>query len=363
MNKNHYRLVFSRVRGMLIAVEETASASGKGHKGETRHTTRHGGVHQMPQCALRFIACGALIAAGAMPMWAHAQIVGAGANAPSVVQTPNGLPQVNINRPSGAGVSLNTYNQFDVQKNGAILNNSPTIVNTQQAGYINGNPNFGANDAARIIVNQVNSTAASQIRGYVEVAGQRAEVVIANPAGIVVDGGGFINTSRATLTTGQPYYGADGSLAGYNVSRGLITVQGAGLNATNVDQVDLISRAVQANAAVYANTLNVIAGANQVNHDTLAATPIQGDGAAPAVAIDVAQLGGMYANRVFLVGNSAGVGVANAGTIAAQAGDLTLQSDGRLVLSGETKATASDGRGVRYSADGKFITFLEPKQK
>ncbi|RQP95602.1 hypothetical protein DF107_34035 [Burkholderia stagnalis] len=92
MNKNHYRLVFSRVRGMLIAVEETASAPGKGHKGETRHTTRHGGVHQMPQCALRFIACGALVAAGAMPMWAHAQIVGAGANAPSVIQTPNGLP-------------------------------------------------------------------------------------------------------------------------------------------------------------------------------------------------------------------------------------------------------------------------------
>ncbi|WP_081077698.1 hemagglutinin repeat-containing protein [Burkholderia stagnalis] len=356
MNKNHYRLVFSRVRGMLIAVEETASASGKGHKGETRHTTDHGGVHQMPQCALRFIACGALIAAGAMPTWAHAQIVGAGANAPSVVQTPNGLPQVNINRPSGAGVSLNTYNQFDVQKNGAILNNSPTIVNTQQAGYINGNPNFGANDAARIIVNQVNSTAASQIRGYVEVAGQRAEVVIANPAGIVVDGGGFINTSRATLTTGQPYYGADGSLAGYNVSRGLITVQGAGLNATNVDQVDLISRAVQANAAVYANTLNVIAGANQVNHDTLAATPIQGDGAAPAVAIDVAQLGGMYANRVFLVGNSAGVGVANAGTIAAQAGDLTLQSDGRLVLSGETKATGNLAMSAAGGIDNRGTT-------
>ena len=356
MNKNHYRLVFSRVRGMLIAVEETASASGKGHKGETRHTTRHGGVHQMPQCALRFIACGALIAAGAMPMWAHAQIVGAGANAPSVVQTPNGLPQVNINRPSGAGVSLNTYNQFDVQKNGAILNNSSTIVNTQQAGYINGNPNFGANDAARIIVNQVNSTAVSQIRGYVEVAGQRAEVVIANPAGIVVDGGGFINTSRATLTTGQPYYGADGSLAGYNVSRGLITVQGAGLNATNVDQVDLISRAVQANAAVYAKNLNVIAGANQVNHGTLAATPIQGDGAAPAVAIDVAQLGGMYANRVFLVGNSAGVGVANAGTIAAQAGDLTLQSDGRLVLSGETKATGNLAMSAAGGIDNRGTT-------
>ncbi|MGU7785414.1 two-partner secretion domain-containing protein, partial [Burkholderia sp. PU8-34] len=103
----------------------------------------------------------------------------------------------------------------------------------------------------------------------------------------------------------------------------------------NVDQVDLISRAVQANAAIYAKNLNVVAGANRVSHDTLDVRSIQGDGTAPAVAIDVAQLGGMYANRVYLVGNSAGVGVANAGTIAAQAGDLTLRSDGRLVLSGE----------------------------
>ncbi|WP_319001439.1 hemagglutinin repeat-containing protein [Burkholderia sp. AU39826] len=342
MNKNHYRLVFSRVRGMLVAVEETASRTGKTNTGETRRVAERGGEHHpAAKFALRVTAFGALVAAGMNPIWATAQIVGGGAHAPAVVQTPNGLPQVNINKPSAGGVSLNTYNQFDVQKSGAILNNASTIVNTQQAGYINGNPNLSAGQAARIIVNQVNSTAASQIRGYVEIAGSRAEIVLANPAGIVVDGGGFINTSRAVLTTGVPQFGADGSLTGFNVNRGLVTVQGAGLDTSNVDQTDIIARAVQANAAIYAKNLNVIAGANQVNHDTLATTPIAGDGPAPAVAIDVAQLGGMYANRVFLVGNSSGVGVANAGTIAAQAGDLTLQSDGRLVLTGKTTASGN----------------------
>ncbi|KWO91204.1 hypothetical protein WU00_20935 [Burkholderia stagnalis] len=251
------------------------------------------------------------------------------------------MPQVNIAAPSGAGVSVNTYNQFDVQKNGAILNNSPTIVSTQQAGYINGNPNFGSGQSARIIVNQVNSANPSQLRGYVEVAGNRAEVVLANPAGIVVDGGGFINTSRATLTTGRPYYGADGSLAGYTVNRGLVTVQGAGLNATNVDQVDLIARTVQANAAIHAKNLNVITGANQVNRDSLSTTPIAGDGPAPGVSIDVSQLGGMYANRIVLVGTENGVGVNNAGVLAAQAGDLTLTSQGKLVLTGKTSATGN----------------------
>ncbi len=260
MNKKTYRLVYSRLRGMVVAVEETATAAGKAESGESRASRRSLGGSGL------LIAAASLAAA---PQLATAQIAPTPGTSTHVIPTQNGLPQVNIAKPSGAGVSVNTYNQFDVQKNGAILNNSPTIVNTQQAGYINGNPNFGPGQSARIIVNQVNSANPSQLRGYVEVAGSRAEVVLANPAGIVVDGGGFINTSRATLTTGQPYYGADGSLAGYNVNRGLITVQGAGLNAANVDQVDLISRAVQANAAIYAKRLNVVAGANQVNHDTL----------------------------------------------------------------------------------------------
>jgi filamentous hemagglutinin len=203
---------------------------------------------------------------------AFAQVVAdpnAGAHRPTVIQTANGIQQVNVTRPSAAGVSINGYTQFDVPKAGVVLNNSPTIVNTQQAGYINGNPNFGANQSAKIIVNQVNSRAASQINGYVEVAGNRAEVVIANGSGISVNGGGFINTSRAILTTGTPDYGADGSLTGFNVTGGSISIQGAGLNASNVDQVDLISRAVQVNAAIYAKNLSVVTGANSVDHDTL----------------------------------------------------------------------------------------------
>nr|WP_249214523.1 filamentous hemagglutinin N-terminal domain-containing protein [Burkholderia cenocepacia] len=123
-----------------------------------------------------------------------------------------------------------------------MVNNSPVIVNTQQAGFINGNPNFGPNDAARIIVNQVNSPNVTQIRGAIEIAGSKAQLVIANPSGVYLDGAGFINTSRAVITSGVPFYGPDGSLAGYNVSKGLVTVAGSGLNAANVDAVDILAR-------------------------------------------------------------------------------------------------------------------------
>jgi len=319
---------------MVVAVAETATAEGKSATGEARARRRSS------MSGTRAVVAG-VAAFGMLPALSDAQIVPTPGTSTHVIQTPNGLPQVNVARPSSAGVSVNTYNQFDVQRAGAILNNSATMVQTQQAGWINGNPNYGAGQAARIIVNQVNSPNPSQVRGALEIAGARAELILANPSGIFVDGGTFLNTSRATLTTGVPYYGADGSLAGYNVNRGLVTVSGAGLNATGTDQVDLIARAVQVNSAIYAKNLNVIAGAAQVNRDTLAATPIAGDGSAPAVAIDVSQLGGMYSNRIVLASNENGVGVANAGTIAAQAGDLTLQSNGRLVLTGKTTASGN----------------------
>ncbi|WP_338862693.1 hemagglutinin repeat-containing protein [Mycetohabitans rhizoxinica] len=297
----------------------------------------------------RFVALGL----SAWPAWGLAQIVPAPGGETRVIQTQNGLPQVDIARPSGAGVSVNHYHQFDVQAPGAILNNASAVVKTDQAGYINGNPHFDPNQSARLIVNEVHSLEASQLRGHVEVAGPRAEVVVANPSGIVVNGGGFINTSRATLTTGQPYYGADGSLAGFNVSRGLVTVHGAEFKASDIDQVDLIARAVQANAKIYAKNLNVVTGANQVPYDTLAATPIHGDGPAPSISIDVGQLGGMYADRIVMVGTEYGVGVHSAGEISAQAGDLTLTSEGRLVLTGKTQASGNIGLSAAGGIDNR----------
>ncbi|WP_395069520.1 filamentous hemagglutinin N-terminal domain-containing protein [Paraburkholderia silvatlantica] len=241
MNNNCYRLVFSKLRGMLVAVSETATA----------HTTGHGETGPSPVLcaitlfAMRHAAFASLALFGLAPVLADAQIVPSGAHAPNVISTANGLPQVNVTKPSGAGVSLNTYSQFDVSRRGAILNNSPVNVNTQLAGQISGNPNFGANDAAKIIVNQVNSNNPSVLKGYVEVGGAKtAAVVIANSSGLVVDGGGFINTSKGILTTGHPLVDGNGNLTGFSVTGGTITVQGAGLNASNIDEVDLLSRAV-----------------------------------------------------------------------------------------------------------------------
>ncbi|MCI3207171.1 hemagglutinin [Pandoraea capi] len=344
MNKNLFRLVHNPARGMLMAVAETV---GTASKAGTRRVRAGFVAPRTARLTLRPIAFAAVMALGATS--AHAQVTAAGNLPPSVVQTANGLQQVDINTPSAAGVSQNTYSQFDVPHAGVILNNASTMTQTQQAGMINGNPHLAPDQSARIILNQVDSNAPSQLRGHLEVAGSRAEVIVANGAGIVVDGGGFINTTRGTLTTGTPIFDANGGIQGFDVTRGSIAIQGAGLNVTNVDQVDLLARAVQANAAIHGKTLNVITGANRIDHDTLRTSVTTGDGPAPTVAIDVSALGGMYANRITLVGTEKGVGVTNGGTIAAQLGDLTLTSAGQLVQTGKLNASgdiAIDAQGV-----------------
>jgi filamentous hemagglutinin len=212
-------------------------------------------------------------------------------------------------------------------------------VQTQLGGFVGANP-WLATGPARVILNEVQSANPSQIRGYVEVAGQRAEVIIANPAGINVNGGGFLNASRVTLTTGSPVING-GALDGFRVQGGNITVGGAGLDTSTADYTGILARAVQVNAGIWAKELRVTTGANEISADHTSATPIAGTGAAPAYAIDVAQLGGMYAGKIFLIGTETGLGVRNAGVIGASGGELVLQSNGWLTNSGTLQAAGS----------------------
>lgn len=243
----------------------------------------------------------------------------------------NGVPIVHIAPPSAGGVSRNQYDQFNVNQQGLILNNSTTNVQTQLGGWITNNLQLGATPA-RIILNEVVGANPSQLRGTIEVAGQRADIVVANPNGITCDGCGFLNTGRASLSTGAPQFGSDGSLRGFDVRQGQLTVGGNGLNAANIEQLDLIARGIVIEGEVWAKNLNAIAGANQVLYGTLQATAQAGSGSAPSFAIDIKDLGGMYANQVYLVSTEQGLGVNSTGRMAALQGNLVLSANGDLTL-------------------------------
>ena len=250
----------------------------------------------------------------------------------AVTQAQNGVPMVNIATPNGSGLSHNKFTDYNVGQQGLILNNSAqNVVQTQLGGYVVGNPNL-KNGAAGLILNEVTGGNASQLKGYTEVAGRSAAVIVANPHGITCDGCGFINTPRVTLSTGTPII-ENGRLQRFDVDGGKIAIEGQGLNAGNVDQFDLITRSAQINAELHAKKLNIITGRNEVDATTLAATAKADDGSnKPMLAIDSSALGGMYAGAIRLVGTEQGVGVKLAGDMAASAGDIQIDANGKLSL-------------------------------
>ncbi|RZI56607.1 MAG: filamentous hemagglutinin N-terminal domain-containing protein, partial [Rubrivivax sp.] len=359
MNRLQYRIVFNKQRGQLMAVAETALSHVKGgSNGESAGpAARAPGsadvvptVSRGPPTLLALAAAFAMGAAITLAPDALAQVK-ADANAPkhqqpTVVNSANGTVQVNIQTPSAAGVSRNTYSQFDVDKRGVILNNSRADVSTQIGGYVQANP-WLAKGPARVILNEVNSSAPSQLKGYVEVAGQRAEVVIANPSGIQVDGAGFINASAAVLTTGTPRFNADGSIAGYGVQGGLIRVDGQGLDGSQTDYTALLARAVEINAGIWAKDARIQTGTQVMTVDEAGVAggeSLTPTGERPRYALDSTALGGIYAQRITLVGTEAGLGVRQAGQVVG--GQLTLRADGWLDNTGTVYAQEADANGA-----------------
>ena len=364
MNKNLYRIVFNKARGLLMVVADIAASgraasspsSGVGHTQRRRLST------------LSPLSFSLLLAFGCVSLSAQATIVAdasaPGNQQPTIINSANGTPQVNIQTPSSGGVSRNVYSQFDVDNRGVILNNGQGVNQTQLGGFVSGNPSLARGEAS-IILNEVNSRDPSRLNGYIEVAGRKAQVVIANPAGITCEGCGFINANRATLTTGQAQLN-NGQLTGYDVDRGEIVIQGKGLDSSRQDHTDLIARSVKVNAGIWANDLKVTAGRNQVDaaHQNITAKAADGS-ARPTVAVDVASLGGMYAGKIRLIGTESGVGVRNAGEIGASAGDITITADGMLVNSGQINSaqhlavkttTGIANAGVLYAQGNTQLT-------
>ena len=251
---------------------------------------------------------------------------------PIVLQSNNGLPVVNIQTPTRAGVSVNQYRQFDVGEKGAVLNNSHRNVQTQLGGWIQGNP-WLARGEARVIVNQVNSADPSRLNGYVEIGGRRADLVIANPAGINVNGGGFINANQVTLGVGNAAM-QDGQYVGIVGGSGSLNIAAGGLDASRNDYTNLIANAVNVNGGIWANRLSVQAGSSSADTATQPNT----------FAIDTGALGGMYAGTIHLMVNGAEQNsIRNAGQIFARAGEVRLDAAGNVVNSGSMVATGEAG--------------------
>ncbi|TEW28820.1 filamentous hemagglutinin N-terminal domain-containing protein, partial [Histophilus somni] len=348
MNTQHFCIIFSNPLQRLIVVSELAKSQDKSSCSSSvcsKSAVDFSSLLALLKalcfslfCALELVSFSSFFSSA----FAETLIIQADKSAPKtqqpiVLQTTNGLPQVNIQTPNTKGLSHNKYSQFDVAEKGVILNNSRTSTSTQLAGQVTANP-YLARGEAKVILNEINSSSPSVMKGYVEVAGGKADVIIANPSGLHCEGCGVINSGRVTLSTGKPEI-KNGEVESFKVEAGKINVSGKGLDNSRVDYTEILAREAEVNAGIWSKKeATVITGKNsikrfdsdktlQIIHTT---QHVSGE-SQPQFSLDVAELGGMYSGKIYLIGTENGVGVRNAGHIGASSSEVVIDSQGKIV--------------------------------
>ncbi|HWV10285.1 MAG TPA: filamentous hemagglutinin N-terminal domain-containing protein, partial [Pseudomonas sp.] len=337
---NHiFRIVWNRVRNAFMVVAENVSGSGRRASGSGRGPVGSVGVFVLGTLAAS-IFVGSAQASGVEVASGNTQ----------VFQAPNGVQVIDIATANAAGLSHNRYIHYNVDPSGQILNNNSALtragaLQSQLGGQIV--PNVNLTNEARIILNEVVAPNRSSLRGYTEVVGGKADVIVANPNGITCAGCGFINTDRATLTTGTPVIGGNGGLSGFQVRQGDILVEGSGIDGRNQKVLDLVARQVKIDGQLNAQDLQVAAGSNDYDYANRTARAVAPSSDTPLYGIDSTALGGMYANRIQLLATENGVGVRMRGEAAASADDFVLSASGKIEIN--TKVSAQRDLAVTYN--------------
>ncbi len=255
-------------------------------------------------------------------------IVGSGST--TIDKAANGVDLVNISNPNKNGVSHNDFEKYNVNEKGLVINNSTEVGRSELAGLVNNNPNLS--NSAKIIIAEVSGSEKSSLNGYTEVFGQSADFILANPNGIYVNGAGFINTPRVTLTTGKSE-GLESRL-GFRVENGSIGIGEKGIDLSNTSYFEIISRTAKLNGNIYGkDEVRLIAGQNEYYYDNKEYKKLVGESTGKAeIGIDTSALGGIYAGRIALIGTEEGVGINSQSEIVADVSDVIIDANGNIVL-------------------------------
>ena len=144
MNKQLYRVVLNKARGLLMVVGEHVNGGGKGAGG--KKAKRHNNNKKEKHVPL-LLVFSVLNVAGVSNVYASAIVAdttAASNQQAGMSAAGNGVPVVNIQSASSGGVSHNVFSQFDVDNRGAILNNAQVSTSTKLGGWVQGNAAQGA---------------------------------------------------------------------------------------------------------------------------------------------------------------------------------------------------------------------------
>ena len=251
-----------------------------------------------------------------------------------VDESRNGVPIVNISTPNDRGVSINEFKEYNVDEKGQILNNADNVGRSYLGGLINANPNLAPNQAANLIILQVNGSNRSQIEGYLEaLSRQKVDVILANENGLYINNSGTINIKNFTATTGKLNL-KDGDFVGIDVEKGNVLIGPKGFNGNNTDYVDIIAKTLELRGNIVAYNLNIKTGSNDKNSSN-------------TLAIDASELGGMYAGVIKIVSTDKGVGVNSDSFIVSKDKKLEITADGQIKIN-KVQAKGIDIKGKEY---------------
>ena len=256
----------------------------------------------------------------------------------------NGTPIINISTPNNRGVSINEFLEYNVGHEGQVLNNADNMGRSHIAGMINANPNLGPNQAANLIILQVNGANRSQIEGYIEALSRnRVDVVLSNENGIYLNGAGTINVRKFTPVTGRVTL-KDGDVVGIDVEKGRVVIGANGFDATNTDYVNIIAKSLEMQGNLVGNKVDVILGENFVDNNGA----VTSKGGINSVAIDAGNLGSMYAGQVRIVSTDKGAGVNSGALIYSKNEKLEITADGKINVA-KIKGNGIEIKGSDYT--------------
>jgi len=263
-------------------------------------------------------------------------------------KTASGVDQLDIATPNKNGTSYNSLKELQVSEQGLILNNNKDIVvNTKTAGYVARNRNLDNSAAANLIITEVTGKNRTNINGTVEVAGKRADLVMANRNGIYVNGGNFLNTDRVTLTTGSLQM-KNGDLVGIDVSQGQIGIGGKGLDALGLTELELLGKTIDIAGIIKTSkeTRLLVSAGGQIYEYKTKEVKSKGE-TYEGIAIDGKAVGSMYAGKIDIISNDKGAGVNTKGDLVS-VDDIVLTANGDI-----TTAKVDSGKDLKYETTQK----------
>ena len=276
----------------------------------------------------------------------------------------NNIPVLNITKPTTSGVSVNKFNNFNVGKEGLIVNNlnlqnyNITYKSALSNQHIEFNRNFRDGEAAKVILNEVVSGNATSLLGTTEIYGRKADYIVANPNGITCAGCGFINTSRLSLITGSSNI-KNGDIESFTISpNAVLQIEGqdvGNLGLYSASSAEIVSNVIKISGEIQTpEDLRIFQGDESFDWKNFSITSSEKIGS--NIAVDVSALGGMKANNIYVVATGKGFGV-NLGSDVVANGNIEITSAGEIkvknaiandnvVMKTHDKITADNGNIV-----------------